>query len=315
MAYIRKYREGWRAEVERHGMRASFSAPTKREVQQWALKKEAELDGLKNSKGMTLEQATARYIATASKDKAPGAVEWEERRFAELCSYMGESTKLVDIGSDRIAEWKAHRLKTVSGSTVIRAANLYRNLFQVAVDEWKVLSANPFKGVKMPEHNPARHQIWTWQLIKRVLRAERRNEREIQTIRAFHIALHTAMRLNEILAAKLVGRVAVLERDKSSGKASPPVKVPLPRKGAQLFAKYQPFTIAPDIASATFSDLTDELLIEGLTFHDSRASALTWLSRRFDVMTLARISRHKNMKILMETYYRETAEQIAERLR
>jgi hypothetical protein len=32
------------------------------------------------------------------------------------------------------------------------------------------------------------------------------------------------------------------------------------------------------------------------------------------VMTLARISRHKNLNILMETYYRETAEQIAARL-
>jgi len=112
----------------------------------------------------------------------------------------------------------------------------------------------------------------------------------------------------------VVGKVAVLERDKGSGKASPPVKVPLARKGALLFAKYPPFTIRADVASATFSDLTDELLIDGLTFHDARASSLTWLSRRLDVMTLARISRHKNMKILMETYYRETAEAIAARI-
>ena len=111
-----------------------------------------------------------------------------------------------------------------------------------------------------------------------------------------------------------VGKVAVLERDKGSGKASAPVKVPLARKGAALFAKYGPFTIEPDIASATFSDMTDELLIDGLTFHDARASSLTWLSRRVDVMTLARISRHKNMKTLMDTYYRETAEQISARI-
>jgi hypothetical protein len=39
MAYIRKYRDGWRAELQRHGIRASFAAPTKREVQQWALRK------------------------------------------------------------------------------------------------------------------------------------------------------------------------------------------------------------------------------------------------------------------------------------
>ena len=197
---------------------------------------------------------------------------------------------------------------------MLRDRSLLQNLFQVGVDEWKILTVNPFRGVRFPAHNPPRHQLWTWPLIKRVLRAQDRNPREREVIKAFHIALHTGMRLNEILAAKLEGKIAVLSRDKTSGKASAPVKVPLARKGAKLLAKYQPFILAPDIASATFSDLTDALLIDGLTFHDSRASALTWLARRYDVMTLARISRHKNLKTLLSTYYRETAEDIAARL-
>jgi integrase len=314
MAYITKHRDGWRAQVQKHGVRASFVAPTKREVQQWALRKEAELDGLKQSKGTTLEQAAAKYVATTSRQKAPKSAEAEERRFRDFMAFFGEATRLADIGPEQIAEFRNHRLESVSGSTVIRESNLFRNFFQIAIDEWRLISVNPYKGVKMPEHNPARHQVWTWQLIRRVLRAENRNDREVETIRAFHIALHTGMRLSEILRASVVGKVAVLERDKGSGKASPPVKVPLARKGAALFAKYPPFTIRSDIASATFSDMTDELLIDGLTFHDARASALTWLSRRVDVMTLARISRHKNMKILMDTYYRETAESIASRI-
>jgi integrase len=275
---------------------------------------EAEIEGVKASKGMTFSQACDKYVLTVSRDKAAGAADWESRRFAEMAAFFGEDAKLSSIDSARVGAWRDWRLQQVSASTVLRDRNLLQNLFQTAVDEWKVITVNPFKGVRFPAHAPPRHQLWTWKLIKRVLRAENRNAREVECIKAFHIALHTGMRLNEILSAKLVGKVAVLERDKNSGKASPPVKVPLPRKGAELFAKYQPFTIGADIASATFSDLTDELLIDGLTFHDSRASALTWLSRRFDVMTLARISRHKNLKILMDTYYRETAEQIAARL-
>jgi integrase len=314
MAYIRKYRDGWRAEVQRHGMRASFSAPTKREVQQWALRKESEIDGLKASKGMTFAEACAKYVSTVSRDKADGADVWEARRFAEMAAFFGDDVRIAQIDSERVGAWRDWRLKQVSASTVLRDRSLLQHLFQLAVDEWKVIASNPFRGVRFPQHNPPRHQVWTWQLIKRVLRARNRNEREVQVIRAFHIALHTGMRLNEILSAKLEGKVAVLARDKTSGKASKPVEIPLPRKGAELFAKYQPFTIRPDIASATFSDLTDELLIEGLTFHDSRGSALTWLSRRYDVMTLARISRHKNLKTLLDTYYRETAEQIAARL-
>lgn len=314
MAYIRKYRDGWRAEVQRHGTRASYLADTKREAQSWALKKEAELDALKASKGMTFAQAAIKYLSTATRDKADSAPEWEERRLAEMAAFFGEATKLSQIDSNRIGEWRDHRLETVSASTVLRQRNLLQNLFQIAVDEWKVLPVNPCKGVRFPEHNPPRHQLWTWRLIKRVLRAPMLTDREAEAVRAFHIALHTAMRQNEIVAATVVGKVAVLERDKTSGKASAPVKVPLARKGAELFAKYPPFTLRADQISPIFSDLTDKLLIDGLTFHDSRASALTWLSRRYDVMTLARISRHKNLRTLMESYYRETPEQIAARL-
>lgn len=314
MAHIRKYRDGWRAEVQKNGIRASHLAATKREAQAWALKKEQELEGLKASKGMTFAQAATKYVSTVSADKAPGSQEPEERRLAEIAAFFGEETRIAAIDSNRVGQWRDWRLESVSGSTVRREANLLRNLFNIAADEWKVIAVNPFKGVRMPKHNPPRHRLWTWQLIKRVLRAQNRNAREVQTIRAFHIALHTGMRLNEVLAAKVAGKVAILERDKGSGKASAPVKVPLARKGAELFAKYQPFTLNADIASATFSDLTDELLIDGLTFHDSRASALTWLSRRMDVMTLARISRHKNLKVLMDSYYRESVESIANRI-
>ena len=75
------------------------------------------------------------------------------------------------------------------------------------------------------------------------------------------------------------------------------------------------FTVGANEASTLFSRLCKELLIEGLTFHDARATALTHLARKVDVLTLARISRHKDLKILMSRYYRETSAQIAARLR
>jgi integrase len=313
MASFRKHGTGWRAEVQKNGVRASHVAPTKKEVQDWARKKEAELDGYKASKGMTFEQAAAKYVATVSQTKTAGAPEWEERRFAEMMQFFRPDEKMVSIDSARLGEWRDWRLQSVSASTVLRDVSLLGNLLSVAVDEWKVLPSNPLKGVRLPEHPPARHQVWPWRLIKRVLRAERTGP-VVHAIHAFHIALNTGMRLNEILAARVVGKIAVLDRDKLSGKVSAPVKVPLARKGAQLFAKYGPLNIRADLASAYFSALTDELLIDGLTFHDSRATALTLLARRVDVMTLARISRHKDLRTLMNTYYRETAEDIANRI-
>lgn len=314
--YIRPHKDGHRVEVEKHGMRASHVAKTKREATAWGIRKEAEFDALKGSKGRTFGWARGHYVATVSSTKSPGAKEWEERRLAAMAEFFGDGTHLVNIGSERIGEWRDWRLtgdkdhKPVGGSTVLRESNLLRHMFTLAVDEWRCLERNPFKGVRLPEHGPARHQVWTWQLIKRVLRANR-SGKTLETIHAFRIALHTGMRLSEVLAAKLEGRVAVLPKDKTT---KIPVKVPLARHGAKLLKRYSPFTVGPNEASTLFSELCGELLIEDLTFHDSRASALTWLSRRMDVMTLARISRHKDLKILMDTYYRETAEQIAARL-
>lgn len=307
--YIRPHKNGHRVEVEKHGIRASQVFPTKREATAWGIRKEAELEALKGSKGRRFVAATEHYVKTVSSTKSKGAAEWEARRFAAMVEFFGDAL-LVDMDSEAIGKWRDKRLETVSGSTVQREANLLRHLFTLAVDEWRWLERNPFKGVRLPKHNPARRTVWPWRLIKRVLRASRTGK-TLEVIHAFHIALNTGMRLSEVLAARLEGRVAVLPKDKTTTQS---VKVPLARKGAKLLERYAPFTVGPNEASTLFSDLCADLLIEGLTFHDSRATALTLLSRRVDVMTLARISRHKDLKILLETYYRETAEQIAARI-
>lgn len=307
MAYIRQLTNGkWQAQVERHGNRPSESFDTKREAQTWGRDKELELDALKGSKGKTFDAAVTYYLLTVSTKKSEGAADWERRRFDAMREHFG-NVPLAKFDSARIGQWKDKRLETVSGSTVQREANLLRNLFTRARDEWKWIGVDPFKGVKLPDHNPARHQLWTWQLIKRVLRASRSGKTaEVQ--RAFRIALHTGMRLQEVLSATVVGKVATV---KAKGERLP-VKVPLARKGSKLLGV--PFTVGPNEASTLFSNLCRELMIEGLTFHDSRASALTWLARRVDVMTLARISRHKDIALLHRVYYRETAEDIAARL-
>lgn len=100
----------------------------------------------------------------------------------------------------------------------------------------------------------------------------------------------------------------MLERTKTGG----PAEVPIPRRARKLFPAT--FTVGANEGSVLFSKLLDELLIDGLRFHDARASALTWLSRRVDVLTLARISRHQDLRLLSQVYYRESAAQIAARL-
>ena len=53
--------------------------------------------------------------------------------------------------------------------------------------------------------------------------------------------------------------------------------------------------------------------VVGLTFHDARAEAITRLSKKLDILQLARMVGHKDLKML-SVYYRESAADIAKKL-
>ena len=54
--------------------------------------------------------------------------------------------------------------------------------------------------------------------------------------------------------------------------------------------------------------------MDGLRFHDLRREALTRLARKLDVLDLARVSGHRDLKILLNVYYRPAVEDLAGRL-
>lgn len=310
MASITKHKDQWRAQVAKMGVRKSAVWPTKREATQWALRVEAEIEaGI--ARGHTLTQACEKYLATVSTTKN-NAVLSESRRLAAFRAHLGDDVALQSITSEKIGQWRDARLRTVTGSTVLREVNLYRNLFKLAVREWKWLDSSPFDGVRLPKENPAREPVWPWQVIRRVLRAPRIGK-TAQMQQAFRIALHTGLRLQEVLTCSYDAKrgVLVLPISKTENR---PVVVPTVTRARKLLIDLPAFSVGANEGSTLFSRLSRDLLIEGLTFHDTRATALTLLARRMDVMTLARISRHKDLNLLMSRYYRESASAISARL-
>lgn len=310
MAYVRKHGDGWRAEVQRNGQRASKKFDTKREAQAWALEQEAQAKAVRQG-WRTFAQAVERYEQEVTPTKK--GAKWERSRLASMREHFG-SVRLGELDAPDIAGWRDARLKTVTASTVVRESNVLKHLFKIARDEWRWMESDPFKGVKMPTENEPRHQRWTWQQIKRVLRAgQLSGEKTRESAEAFHIALRTGMRLQEVLAAPRTfdktRRVVTLASTKTTGR----VQIPVGRIAARLLDR-QPFTVSANEASTLFSRLCARAQVVGLTFHDSRATALTLLSRKVDVMTLARISRHNNLTLLQRVYYRESAQEIAARL-
>lgn len=307
MAYVGKVQSSgrWMAQVNRNGKRTSKVFATKREAQAWAMEQEAKATRDKSTGGHTWQDAVDKYMQEVS-SKKDGEV-WECRRLLAVRDFFGD-TPLVEIGAPQIAAWRDSRLKVVSGSTVVREANLLRNVLNVARLEWHWTEGKPFEGVKMPSESEARHQVWGWRLIKRVLRAERTGKtREVQD--CFRIALRTGMRLGEVLAAPEhydpATRVVTIKT-----KTEAVARIPIGRIADKLLQR-KPFAVDANEASVLFSKLCRELLITGLTFHDARATALTHLAKKVDVMTLAKISRHKDLSLLMRVYYRPSPSDIA----
>ena len=81
MAYIRKWRDGWRVEIQRNGQRTSKVLPTKREAQQWALEQEAKAKLVKHG-WHTFAQAADRYEAEVTPTKR--GAKWERSRLEAL---------------------------------------------------------------------------------------------------------------------------------------------------------------------------------------------------------------------------------------
>ena len=169
MAYIGKFRDGWRAQIQRNGIRASKTFTTKRLAQAWVVEQEAK-ETLAET--YSLQQAIDKYLETISVQKRD-AVVWERCRFSALLEHFG-NIALSEITTESIGDWSTERINEVSGSTILRESGLYRNMFSMAQREWKWITSYPVEGVRLPPPNPPRVQVWRWQQIKRVLRAGQR---------------------------------------------------------------------------------------------------------------------------------------------
>lgn len=320
MASITKSGSGWRAQIARKGVRKSATFPTKSAAVQWAAREESEIIGNRGMPKKTLADALTRYAEEISPSKK--GARFELLRLNALSrDYPDLSSKLLaNLATPDFSAWRDDRLAKVSPGSVRRDLNLLSHVFSVCRKEWKWIEGNPLDGLRKPRDNAPRTRRVSWRETRKIV-AWLRYGPTIetgyqQTALAFLIALRTAMRASEVL--QLTGKEsAVAEvRHKTQHLTKKPRQIPLPAKARRLIAKIPAsgWTITAMTLDAIFRKAKSALLIEDLHFHDSRAEALTRLARKVDVMTLARISGHRDLKMLLSVYYRESAEDIAKRL-
>lgn len=334
MASYTKTKAGVRVQIQRQGVRMSKVFPTKGAAVAWATQQEAKI--MSGAAGgwpaFTLAEAFGRYEKEISRHKRGYRAEalrftaWL-RDFPDLCAKV-----LHKITPDDIGQWRDARRKEVSDSSVVREAAQLRNVWTVAAKEWGWCpEPTPWGKIKLPAKAHARTRQIRWPETRRIVRhmgyvtGKPPTTPQMQVAWAYLVAHHTAMRAGEVLGLKrstvdLAKRVATLHSHKTLEREGVRF-VPFTRKAARVLAvldaaakaqgREEYFTITGHSLDVLFRRVRDRLLIDNLHFHDSRASALTRLSKRMDVLRLSRISGHRDLNQLLAAYYRETAADVA----
>jgi integrase len=306
VANISKRGDKWRAEVCIDRVRKAKTFPTKREAVAWS--NEQEDKGLALSK--TLKDAIDKYRPIAEKHKG---YQSEISRLNHLDIALGDK-QLDRLTSSVLSKYRDDRLKEVSPVSVRRELIILSAMFEIAVNEWQWMHSNPLKTVKKPTASPARRRGVSKAEIDSICANLSTMRVGKQVCVMFQLSIETGMRLGELLSLKwsdVSEKYVTLLETKNGDRRN----VPLSLKARELIDSRRDidpesvFTLNQHVASQTFRRAT----INGCHFHDGRSEAVTRLSKKLDVMQLAKMIGHRDIKSLM-FYYSEKPEDMADRL-
>ncbi|ENZ9005764.1 site-specific integrase [Neisseria gonorrhoeae] len=196
-----------------------------------------------------------------------------------------------------------------------------------AMKEWGLLRENPVRKISKPKKSRARTRRPTEQEIADICAAllYRPNEKPKMAVQrvavAVLFAIETAMRAGEICGLKWADvnmrrRIAHLPITKNGDSRD----VPLSLRAAELIEQLRGiddtwvFSLDAKSLDVLFRRARDNCGIQGLHFHDTRREALTRLSKKVPVEVLAKISGHRDLRILLNVYYRPDMADIAKML-
>ena len=338
MASYEKRENGfWRVKIRRAGISKSATFPTKKEAQAWATLQESDIRRMKHGgvPKKTIWEMLVRYAEEVSPGKH--GARWEIIR---IRAWLGEgkfqdafkgsslpflSHQITEVSQADISAWRDKRLSQVSSGTVAREMNLMSSVFSTARKEWKWLNESPMRDVarpKQPEHRTRRVSEEEIDALCVALGFDGgvAESATCQVAVAFLLAIETAMRQGEILGLNwdrvFLGRkIAYLPRTKNGSARN----VPLSSRAIELINLLPKrddgrlFHVTSASCDALFRKAKGRAMIEDLHFHDTRREATSHLAKKVDVLTLAKITGHKDIRMLM-VYYEEDMSSVTERL-
>ena len=294
---------------------------TKREALAWARAEEERLEvGIDFS---VLDALPFSYLIRRYLDEVTPLKKSARNERLRLNRFLADYPRLArkpvsKFGRQDVVAWKEHRSRCVSPATVTREWNNLSAIFSYAQKDWGLpLPENPFHMVRRPKGAAPRNQRISAEAAKAIIEAlgydgQRSPKRQSEKVAwAFLFAIETAMRCGEIckLTAEDVRDGIAHLRDTKNGDDR---FVPLSPEARRLLALIElPLGITPAQVDALFRKYRSAELAH-IRFHDTRHEALSRMAQKIhNPMTLAKISGHKDVKILLNTYYNPQGEDLA----
>ena len=340
----------WQAKIRRKGYPdQSKTFSTRIDAEKWARSVELEMDrgrfvSSSEAERTTFREALDRYEAEIVSSKRGAVQEKSIIRMLRASWLSGRS--LAAVRRADIAKLRDEWSETHSPATVVRRLAVVSHLFSIARKEWGLESlTNPVELVRKPSVKNER--------ARRISAIEQSGPEggssdELTYVKAatssaylpslIDLAVETAMRRGELLALEqsqvdLDRRVARLPITKNGNARD----VPLSSKAVSVLESLQTaeggkfFPIRQDAVTRAFERAvararasyereckergkaaSPEILVD-LTFHDLRHEATSRLVSIFPLHDLAKITGHRDPKMLMR-YYHPRAEDLARKL-
>lgn len=320
----------WRITVTYDKKRYSATRDTEKECEQWAAIKLLELKTGKAQEEKGVKPALPfnqlcekYYLEKGIKLKSKDTI---RTKFNNLQKILGDlATKSVyDFVPLDIAKWKAKRLKEVKTGTVAREHAIFCSVISYAQRELFLIDSNVWFSVKSaPQGKPRNQRISDEQIALVIKNSKWDCISSPKTGRhyaawMFLFALETAMRRGEIFRIKPQDirdgfiHIPITKNDE-------PRNVPLSKEASRLLSLLEPKNncLVP-VSLSTFKDawasIKNESNINHIRFHDTRHEAITRMvrNRKLPVEVLAKITGHKTINILINTYYNPNAQDLVE---
>ncbi|WP_076646414.1 tyrosine-type recombinase/integrase [Pontibaca methylaminivorans] len=319
MASVKRQGKGWRAMVSRRGIRRTKVFPTQQEAKDWAARQEYLILNAEDVQAaMPFREVMDRYAREVSPIKR--GARWEMIRLEALSRDKIGGIAISELKPADIADWRDRRLKQVKPASVTREMQLMSSVLNTARREWGLIEKNPVSDVKAPPKAPPRDRLPTEDELERLAHAagEDLTNAIARAFHAFLFAMETAMRAGEICGltwdrVDLKRRVVRLIHTKNGH----PREVPLSSEAVRLIEALPEadpvFGLTSRQLDVLWRKVRDRAQADGLNFHDSRAAAITALSKKLDILELARMVGHRDLRML-QVYYRTPAEDLARRL-